>query len=110
MLKNIGGIAISHSNLSLSSKNKSKVNTFPVFYKESVSLWSNKSNMEIITQEDVLSQSIWDNKFVTIQGKAIVEPILANKGIRLISQLYINGRGKHGKQSVLSSIYPLAPF
>ena len=68
-------------------------------------LWSNISSMETITQEDVLSQSIRDNKFVTTQGKPIFEPILANK-----SNYTVMEGLKHGRQQVLSSIYPLASF
>ena len=85
-------------NLSLLSKSKSKVDMLPVLCEDLKTLWSNILNMEIITQEDVPSRSIWDNKFITIQGKPIFEPILANKGIHLILQLYNNGRVKTWKK------------
>ena len=83
-----------HSNLELSQISKLKFQTLPEFYKDLIKFWISISRSDVSEVQDILSQSIWDNKQITIQKQPIFNKYLANKNVNLVADLVKNGKFK----------------
>ena len=73
---------------------KLKFQTLPEFYKDLIKVWISISQSDVTDVQDILSQSIWDNKQITIQKQPIFDKYLANKNVNLVADLVKNGRSK----------------
>lgn len=72
----------------LNSENIANLNNLPAFYKEILKAWADIKNCSPVdTYKDVLSESIWLNKFVTIEAKSVLWKRWLNRGIKFIQDL-----------------------
>ena len=71
LLKDVGGVSLFHSNLALSYACKLKIDNYPEFYKSIVLLWIKISPTDPQSERDILSQTLWSNKFILIKRKPI---------------------------------------
>ena len=93
-LKPISGTSVFHSNLELSQISNLKLQTLPDLYKDLIKFWINISQSDVGDVQNILSQSIWDNKQITIQKQPIFDKYLANKNLNLVADLVENGKFK----------------
>ena len=61
--------------------------TLPKFYKECLSEWASLKNADTSTPPTVVSEIIWNNKFICIDGKPLFRTKLMEKGITKVSDL-----------------------
>ena len=61
--------------------------TFPAFYKELIELWCKINYQEPSDITQILNQSLWNNCFITTQGKPIFNLSFINKGILKVSDI-----------------------
>ena len=66
LLSQVGGDTIFHTNLCPSNNLKQQLNELPLFYKELINLWEKMSESENMNGNDILAQSLWNNKFVKV--------------------------------------------
>ena len=76
-----------HSNLALSDAFKLKIDDYPEFYKGFVDLWIRISVTDPQSEHDILSQTLWNNKYILIKGKPIFFLEFYQKGINTINDL-----------------------
>ena len=81
LLSSVGGDTIFHQNLFLSDTFKQKVNILPQFYNELISLWKKFSKCENRSDDQILGQSLWNNKFIGAKSKSLYGESLSKKGI-----------------------------
>ena len=67
LLSQVGGDAIFHTNFCLPDNFKQQVNKLPLFYKELINVWEKMSKFENVNGNDILAQSLWNNKFVKVK-------------------------------------------
>ena len=67
LLSQVGGDAIFHTNLCLSDNFKQQANKLPLFYKELINVWEKMSKFENMNGNDILAQSLWNNKFLKVK-------------------------------------------
>ena len=67
LLSQVGDDAIFHTNLYLSDNFKQQTNKLPLFYKELINVWEKMSKFENMNDNDILTQSLWNNKFVEVK-------------------------------------------
>ena len=65
----------------------------PDFYKECLDAWSVLNSSDVISYDDVVNQTIWNNKFILIENKSCFIKHLADQGIVRIGDL-ISDRGR----------------
>ena len=76
-LKAIDGTSVFHSNLELSQISKLKLQTLADFYTDLIKFWISISKILVFLKsdvsdvQDILAQSIWNNKQVTIQKQIL---------------------------------------
>ena len=87
LLSRVGGDAIFDTNLCLSDNFKQQVNELPLFYKELISVWEKRSKFENMNGNDILAQSLWNNKFAEVKSKSLYNLSLVSKGIKTINDL-----------------------
>ena len=75
-----------HSNLALSDN-------YPEFYKIIVDLWIRISATDPQNENDILSQALWNNKYILIKRKQIFFLEFHQKGINTINDLIDDDRG-----------------
>ena len=78
-----------HSNLSFK---KSSLKKLLPFYRHMLNSWSQSLSGSPETSSQILSQFLWFNKYIKIEGTVIHFPKFSNKGINFLSQLFENGR------------------
>ena len=87
--QNIGPSFEFHSNLSFK---KSSLRKLLPFYRHMLNSWSQSLSGSPETSSQILSQFLWFNKYIKIEGTVIHFPKFSNKGINFLSQLFENGR------------------
>ena len=60
----------------------------PEFYKQIIHHWQEIVSMTPRSKTDILSQTIWNNKFITIDKKMVYLPLWHRAGIKQISDLF----------------------
>ena len=60
-----------YQSLFLSDTFKQKVNKLPQFYNELISLWEKFSKGENPSEDQILGQSLWNNKFICAKLKSL---------------------------------------
>ena len=89
----MGGVSLFHSNLALSDACKLKIDNYPEFYKSIVHLWIKISATDPQSEHDILSQTLWNNKYILIKRKPIFFSEFYQKGINTINDLIDDERG-----------------
>ena len=89
----MGGESWFHSNLALSDACKLKIDSYPEFYKSIVHLWIKISATDPHSEHDILSQTLWNNKYILIKRKPIFFLEFYQKGINAINDLIDDERG-----------------
>ena len=84
LLSQVGGDAIFHTNLCLSDNFKQQADILPLFYKELINVWEKMSKFENMNGNDILAQSLWNNKFVKVKSKSLYTMTLVRKARNLI--------------------------
>jgi len=87
-LKNLGGDLLFNCNFELS---KLSLN-MTTFYKECLQSFSNLHNDNPVTSEEIANQIIWNNKYICIDKKSVLNKSIYSKGIIKISDLYEENR------------------
>ena len=72
ILKPLGGIDTFYTNLQLSLEFQSVLKIIPEFYKDLIGIWQLMSHGECHNIEFILSQNLWNNKFITRNSDSIV--------------------------------------
>ena len=93
LLKDVGGVSLLHSNLAPSDACKLKINNYPEFYKSIVDLWIRIYGTDPQSKHDILSQTLWNNKYFLIKRKPIFFLEFYHKGINTINDLIDDERG-----------------
>ena len=88
LLSSVGGDTIFNQNLLLSDTFEQKVNKLPQFYNELVSLWEKFSKCENLRDDQILGQSLWNNKFICAKLTSLYAESLSKKGITKIYDLF----------------------
>ena len=78
-----------HSNLSFK---KSSLKKLLPFYRHMLNSWSQSLSGSPETSSQILSQFLWFNKYIKIEGTVIHFPKFSNKVINFLSQLFKNGK------------------
>ena len=82
-LGNIGGKSILYCNF-----DSRKLPIYlPDFYKECLDAWSDVSTTSVVSYDDVVNQTIWNNEFILIENKSCYVKHLAVNGIVKIGDL-----------------------
>ena len=82
ILKPLGGTDTFYTNLQLSLEFQSVLKIIPEFYKDLIGIWQLMSHGECHNIEFILSQNLWNNKFITRNSHSIVYADLLSKGIK----------------------------
>ena len=93
LLKDVGGVSLFHSNLALSDACKLNIDNYPEFYKSIVHLWIRISATDPQSEHDILSQALWNNKYILIKRKPIFFLDFYQKSINTINDLIDDDRG-----------------
>ena len=92
LLKDLGRASLFHSNLALSDAHKLKIDNYPEFYKSIVDLWIRISSTDPQSEHDILSQALWNNKYILIKRKPIIFLEFYQKSINTINDLIDDDR------------------
>ena len=76
-----------HSNLALSDPCKLKIHNYPEFYKSIVHIWIKISPTDPQSEHDILSQTLWNNKYILIKRTLIFFLEFYHTGINTINDL-----------------------
>jgi len=83
----------------------------PDFYKGCLDAWSAVSTSSVVTHNDVVNQTIWNNKFILIENKSCYIKHLAVHGIVKIGDLISdNGRFLESEKSLQARLSPVHSF
>ena len=61
--------------------------TLPIFYRECLQAWSSMTNYDSSSYEGIMSQIIWNNKYILSEGKSIFLSVFYNLGILKVGDL-----------------------
>ena len=78
-----------HSNLSIK---KSSLKKLLPFFRHMLNSWSQSLSGLLETSSQILSQLLWFNKYINIEGFVIHFTKFSKKGNNFLSQLFENGR------------------
>ena len=67
----VGGDTIFNQNLFFLDTFKQKVNKLPQSYNQLLSLWEKFSKCENMNDDQILGQSLWNNKFICARSKSL---------------------------------------
>ena len=84
----LGGDSVFDSNLSLVPSLKAKCESLPAFYGEVIKLWEKFSVCSKLTAEEILSEQLWNNKFILSKSKSIDYTALKTKGLAIVRYLF----------------------
>ena len=106
-LGNIGGKSILYCNF-----DTRKLPIYlPDFYKESLDAWSYVSTTSVVSYDDVVNQTIWNNKFILIENKSCYVKHLAVNGIVKIGDLISdNGKFLESEKLLQARLSPVLYF
>ena len=93
LLKDVGRVSLFHSNLALSDACKLKIDNYPEFYKTIIDLWIRISATDPQSEHDILSQALWNNKYILIKRKPIFFLEFYQESINIINDLIDDDRG-----------------
>ena len=105
----LGGDSVFNSNLSLAPSLKAKCESLPAFYSEVIKLWEKFSVCSKLTAEQILSEQLWNNKFILSNSKSIDYPALKTKGLAQIRDLFSKDGSVRTWESI-SQMYDLEPI
>ena len=88
ILKPLRGIDTFYTNLQLSLESQSVLKIIPEFYKDLIGIWQLMSHGECHNIELILSQNLWNNKFITRNSHSIVYVDLLSRGMKTGLDLY----------------------
>ena len=88
----LGGTLIFIQILSLAPNLKAKCESLPAFYGEVIKLWEKFSVCSKLTAEQILSEQLWNNKFILSNSKSIDYPALNTKGLAIVRDLFSEDR------------------
>ena len=80
LLSSVGGDTMFQQNLFLSETFKQKVNKLSQFYNELVLLCEKFSKCENLSDDQILRQCLWNNKFIGAKSKSLYAESLSRKG------------------------------
>ena len=106
-LGNIGGKSILYCNF-----DTRKLPIYlPDFYKECLDAWSYVSTTSVVSYDDVVNQTIWNNKFILIENKSCYVKHLAVNGIVKIEDLMSdNGKFLESEKLLQARLSPVHYF
>ena len=84
VLKDFGNTNIFHTNLSLSPRTQTYLQSIPLFYNDVINTWQTLSQGTHHYLEFVLSQSVWNNYFIKSNHRTIFNSELQSKGIKTV--------------------------
>ena len=90
VLKDLEGVNIFQTNLLIAPEKRECLEKIPTFYKEVISPWEKICIGTSSGLEFILSRSLWNNHFVTSEGKTISSKHLESKGILMVVDLIDN--------------------
>ena len=106
-LGNIGGKSILYCNF---DTRKLPIQ-LPDFYKECLDAWSDVSTTKVVSYDDVVNQTIWNNKFILIENKWCYVKHLAVNGIVKIGDLISeNGKFLESEKLLQARLSPVHYF
>jgi len=83
----------------------------PDFYKECLDAWSYVSTTNVVSYDDVVNQTIWNNKFILTENKSCYIKHLAVHGIVKIGDLIsANGRFLESEKLLQARLSPVHVF
>ena len=106
ILRKVGGVNVFQSNLSVAPVRLNSFKRIPVFYKELIDVWKTFSGGVVKDVEFILSQSLWNNKFITSKNDTCSEELYC-KEIKYVSDL-IDDEGCLSAWEVKSEKYDLS--
>ena len=83
LLKDVGRVSLFHSNLALSDACTLKIDDYPEFYESIVNLWITISATAPQSEHDILSQALWNNRYILIKRKPKFFSEFYQKGIKI---------------------------
>ena len=89
-LRNIEGVNIFRSNLSVAPSKLNSLKRVPVFYKELIDVWKTLSDGALKIVQFIFSQVLWNNKSVTYTNNKLYSEALYCKEIKYVSDLCIS--------------------
>ena len=107
ILKNIGGVNVFQSNLSVAPRRLNSFKSIAVFYKELINVWKSFSGGVLKDVEFILFQSLWNNKFITSKNNTLYSEELYCEEIRYVSDL-IDDEGCLSAWEVISDKFDLS--
>ena len=105
----LGGNSVFHSHLSLAPSFKAKCESLPAFYGKVIKLWEKFSVCSKFTAKQVLSEQLWNNKFILSNSKSIDYPALKTKGLAIVRDLFSEDGSARTWESI-SQTYDLKPI
>ena len=87
ILRNVGGVNVFQSNLSVAASRLNSFKRNPVFHKELIDVWKTFSGWVLKDVEFTLFQSLWNNKFITSKNNTSYSEELYCKEIKYLSNL-----------------------
>ena len=83
----------------------------PDFYKECLDAWSDINTSNVVSYDDVVNQTVWNNKFILIESKSCYIKHLVAHGIVKIGDLISdNGRFLESEKLLQSRLSPIHFF
>ena len=108
LLSKVGGETIFHANLSISEKFGQRMNDLSLFYRELVLAWEKFSVCKNPTGSQIITQSLWNNKFIHSKSKSLHDDSLVSKGIIYVSNLF-DRKGELKNWETVSQEFNLNP-
>ena len=107
ILRKVGGVNVFQSNLSVAPSGLNSFKRIPVFYKELIDVWKTFSGGAVKDLEFILSQSLWNNKFITSKNNMLYSEEIYRKEIKYVSYL-IDYEGCLSAWEVISEKFDLS--
>ena len=107
----LGRDSIFHLNLSLAPSLKAQCRGLPAFYSKMIKLWEKFSVCSKLTTEQILSEQLWNNKFIVSnsRSRSINYPALKTKGLAIVRDLFSEDGSARTLESI-SQTYDLDPI
>ena len=87
ILRNVGGVNVFQSNLSMAPSRLNSFKRILVFYKDLIDVWKTFSGGVLKDVEFILSQRLWNNKFITSKNNTLYNEEIYCKEIKYVSDL-----------------------
>ena len=102
-------VSIFHSNLSLNPSLKIQCESLPAFHNEVSELWEKFSVCSKLTAKQILSEQLWNNKFIQFNSKSTDYPTLRKKSLVKVRDLFSEDGSMRTWKSI-SQTYDLGPI